>query len=341
MSESEKKEPRGLYEKLKTEDDGWEWWAKLAVGLFALQMVAFVVAYLRLGYPSIVAHSIIVPLLGVVTMPLMFWGLIRALFRPPAWRLSRTVAFIALLIAGFFGNASLFAAPVSTGDFSSAHDYRLPFDGQWITLAGGDKKSTNYHVTTPVQRWAYDFAPVVDGKRYTGDGSSLEDHHCYGAPVLAPVDGEVIRVLGGEPDHPPGEYDPNHVLGNHIVVRVDEEEYLFMAHLKRGSLEVGAGDQIRSGQQVASCGNSGRTISPHLHIHIQNTSDFPIAEGLPLRFSDYEANGQAVEIGMPLGGPDYESGRGQIVEARAAATAEVPEAEEMEENEEMESLGEE
>ena len=188
-------------------------------------------------------------------------------------------------------------------------------------MAGGDDKKYNHHATTMVHRWGYDFAPLVDGRRYDNDGTDLEDHHCYGAPVLAPANGEVVRVLSGEQDQPPGEYDPNNILGNHIVMRMGPDEYLFMAHLRHGSVQVGSGDTVESGQKVAECGNSGRTQTPHLHVHLQNSSEFPLAESLPLRFSDYVADGEPVDEGMPQGSPDYLGRVGQIVEHQSSADA--------------------
>lgn len=307
-------EPRGLYEKMKVQDDGWELWAKLGVGMLGLQLLAFAVAYLRLGEPSVYAHSVVISLLGVLTIPLTFWGLIRALFRPPVLRLSRTIGFACLLVVALAGNAPLLTAPVSTGDFESAHEYQLPFDGQWATLAGGHDRSTNYHATTMVHRWGYDFAPVVDGARYEGDGSELEDHHCYGTPVFAPVDGRVVALRDGHADRSPGDYDPDNILGNHVIIEVDDDEYLFMAHFREGSIQVSSGDDVRAGDDIAECGNSGRTKTPHLHLHLQNSAEFPLAESLPLRFSNYIADGDPVDIGMPVGSEDYEQGLGQIVE---------------------------
>lgn len=307
-------EPSGLYEKMKAQDDGWELWAKLGVGLFGLQVLAYAVAYLPLGYPSVVAHSVAISMLGVLTIPLTFWGLLRALFVPPVLRLSRAIGFVLLLLVAFAGNSPMLSAPAPQADFVSEHEYRLPFHGEWSTLAGGESRTTNYHATTMVHRWGYDFAPVVDGERYTGDGSELEDHHCYGAPVLAPVAGEVVEARSGEADQAPGEQDSANVLGNYLIIEVDDAEYLFMAHLKEGSLEVGSGDEVEPGEPVAKCGNSGRTATPHLHVHLQNSREFPMAEGLPLRFSDYIADGEPVDEGMPLGTEDYLEDLGQIVE---------------------------
>ncbi len=313
--EGEEEEPRGLYERMKQNDTGsWELWVRIAVGVFALQVAAFAVAFMRLGDVSVYAHSVVIPMAGFSTMLLMFVGLMWSIFRPPVFRRSRFIAFICLLLVGFCGNQPLLEAPVSTGDFVSEHEYYLPFDGPWVTLAGGDARRTNYHAVTPSFRWAYDFAPLVDGSRYSGDGSRLEDHHCYGREVRSPVGGVVVQATGAEVDHPPGEMDPTNLLGNHVVIRVGEGEYLFLGHLKRGSLEVGASDEVVPGQLLARCGNSGRSYTPHLHVHLQNKRAFPIAEGLPLRFSHYLADGEAVEQGMPVGSPDYETVVGEIVE---------------------------
>lgn len=315
MSAEEKKESRGLYERLKTEDKGWELWAKLGVALLVAQALAFLVAFLKLGQPSVYAYSVAIPMMGFMTFPLTFWGLLRAIFRPPIFRMSRTYGFLALVVVGYFGNQPTFAAPVSTEDWESRHEYVLPFKGTWVTLAGGDEKATNYHVTTPSHRWAYDFAPIVEGSRYSGDGASLEDHHCYGMEVFSPAGGVVIQAIGSEVDHEPGTFDPNQILGNHVVIQVDQEEYLFLAHLKRGSLKVRPGDEVEQGDLLGECGNSGRSYTPHLHVHLQNNRAFPMAEGLPLRFSDYRADGEHVALGMPQGSPDYEKVVGEIVES--------------------------
>jgi|GEM_PF-1002552 len=309
-------EPRGLYERMKDQDERWELWAQLGVGLLGCQVLAFIVAYLSLGMPSVYAYSVGISFFGVLTIPLTFWGLLRALFKPPVMRLSRTIAFGCLLLVGVAGNAPLLTAPVSTSDYESAHDYQLPFDGQWVTMAGGDDRKFNYHATTMVHRYGYDFAPVVDGQRYEGDGSALEDHHCYEAVVRAPVGGEVIQRLGNEPDNEPGEYDANNILGNHVVIEVESGEYLFMAHMREGSVEVSVGDVVDAGDPVGECGSSGRTQTPHLHVHLQNSSEFPLAESLPLYFVDYIADGEPVDRGMPRGSEDYDETPGQIVENR-------------------------
>ena len=310
---AEEGKPRGLYERLKTDDTGWELWAKIGVVVLVGQMIAFAIAFARIGQPSVYAWSIVIPMMGFATFPLTFWGLIRAIFRPPVFRMSRTWGFLALIIVGFFGNAPIFPAPVSTMDWQSEHTYYLPFDGEWATLAGGKDKARNHHAVSPSHRFAYSFVPVMDGKRYEGDGTRLEEHYCFGRDVHAPAAGMVIQAMGGEEDHQPGSFDPNRILGNHVVIQIDEGEYLFMAHMRRGSLKVRPGDQVEQGQLVGQCGNSGRSFTPHLHVHLQNSRAFPMAEGLPLRFSAYYADGEPTELGMPRGVEDVETELGTRV----------------------------
>ncbi|WP_230467865.1 M23 family metallopeptidase [Lujinxingia vulgaris] len=335
--------PRGIFNKIKPEEDRFEMWAKIAIALAVLMLVTYGVALLKLGKPSVVAHATIIPMLGMLTLPMAFWGLLRTLFQPPVIRRTRTIGFGALLVVGMLGNRPVMSAPVSTEDYATAVRFELPFNGRWVTLAGGQERETNYHATTAMMRWGYDFAPLVDGSRFEGDGSKLEQHHCFGAPVYAPAAGEVVRAVGSEVDQIPGEFDPVSVLGNHVILRVAEGEYLFLAHLKRGSLKVSGGDVVEAGQQVAECGNSGRTYTPHLHVHLQNSPEVPIAESLPLYFENYLADGEAVERGMPVGSPDVETQVGEIVErqepwpaAEASAAADAEEAAEANEAAEAE-----
>ena len=139
-----------------------------------------------------------------------------------------------------------------------------------------------------------------------------EDYFVYGQPVVAPVDGKVLRVEDGIPDATPGTTDAS-FFGNHIVVEVGPSEYLYLAHLKKDSIKIKVGEAVRAGQLLAEVGNSGYSIAPHLHVHLQNTTEFPNGESLPLRFSSYSANGKPVALGMPLGSIDTTKPSGERV----------------------------
>lgn len=306
---------RSFFAKQFEGEDRWELWSQIGVSMLVLQVLCWLLVFLKLGVISIYAHAMGIALLGTLTLPIVLWGLVKSLFNPPPLRKTRTLGFGALVIVGVLGNIPLIAPPLSTEGWVETTPYRLPFDGEWVTLAGGDSKTTNYHATTATFRWGYDFAIERDGKRFEGTGKNLEDYYCFGEPVLAANSGKVVTVVSGEPDTNPGEPTATAVLGNHVVLEVGPNEYLYYVHLKQHSPTVVEGAAVEKGQKLGECGNSGRSVEPHLHVHLQNSLKFPFSESLPLRFSNYEADGKFVERGMPVGTEDMMAGSGQRVKA--------------------------
>ncbi len=291
----------------------WEWWSVLAIILLVAFLLAWIVVFLTLGTVSIYAHALVIPGIGFFTVPLMFFGLLRTIFRPPALRRSRTIAFGALLFMGLFGTMPLFAPPLSTDDWTPSTPWRLPFDGEWMTLAGGKEKDRNYHSSTPSYRYGYDFTKVEDGKKFHMDGKRNEDFFCFGQPVLAPIAGKIHDVENAQPDNVPGEVPPTATLGNFVIIEVNESEFAFLAHLKQGSVPVSPGDTVVAGQVIGECGNSGRSLEPHLHFHGQNSAKFPYAESLPVVFANIQADGAPVAAHMPFGSTDWNEPNGQRV----------------------------
>lgn len=292
------------------DQDRWELWAKLAVGLAALMVLAWVLVAAKLGTLSVQIHAMLIPTLAVATLPFMALGLIRALLRPPAIRRSRVIGFTLLIATAYVGKEPMIAPPLATADWTTDVPHRLPFDGEWLTISGGDDASRNAKATTAAFRWAYDFTKLEDGARHTLDGKNLEDWACWGEAVLAPAPGKVVVAIDNILDNPPGELVSNSVFGNHVVLKVAGDEYLYLAHLQRGSLAVEAGDEVAAGAPLGKCGNSGRTIEPHLHVHAQDRLGFPIAQGLPLRFDAFFADGKRVEDAMPVGGTGWSTNDG-------------------------------
>ncbi len=291
----------------------WEWWAIFAMILLAVFLVAWILVFLRLGTPSVWAHGIVVPGIGFLTVPMMFFGLLRTIFRPPAIQRPRTIALGALLFMGVFGTIPFFSPPLSTEDWSTTTEIRLPFEGEWMTMAGGEDRDRNYHATTPAYRWGYDFTVLRDGKKFQLDGAKNEDYFCFGQPVLAPLDATVYDVQNSETDNVPGEVPTGGTFGNFVILKFDENAHLFLAHLKEGSVTVAPGDTVKTGQKLGECGNSGRSLEPHLHVHAQNSAEFPFAESLPLKFSNYKIGEKLVEKGMPQGSTSYDEPNGDLV----------------------------
>ena len=62
---------------------------------------------------------------------------------------------------------------------------------------------------------------------------------------------------------------------------------VLLAHLKRGSVTVQAGQSIAAGDIVGAVGNSGNSDEPHLHVHAQRRGAGALelgGEPLPMRF---------------------------------------------------------
>jgi len=196
------------------------------------------------------------------------------------------------------------AYPASITSMTPSATVRLPANVPLKVAWGGDRLEVNAHVVTPDQRWAYDF--VVE-PYFTGS-AILTDYGCYGIPVVAPAMGYVVEAHDGEPDMTPG-IDSKNIQapeGNFIVLKLETNTYLVIAHLKPGSILVKSGDKVNEGQVIGQCGNSGNTSEPHIHIHHQRQDPtiYPLnfAEGLPLYFRDHDGPP------MPEGGVQNENG---------------------------------
>lgn len=161
-------------------------------------------------------------------------------------------------------------------------DLRLPFNGRWFVMQGGDTPNVNQHMTVGAQAYGVDFAKVGGPSQRQlalGTPTKVEDFFSWGEPVLAPADGAVVSVVNDLPDNPLGTKDTEHPAGNYLVIRIAEGRFVYLAHMQRGSVLVKARDEVKRGQRVGLCGNSGNSDFPHVHLHIQDTPDLNIGRG--------------------------------------------------------------
>ena len=183
---------------------------------------------------------------------------------------------------------------------------------------GGATADVNYHVVLPSQRWGYDLLLTKQGKSFRGDATRLQDYYCYDLPVLAPAAGVVRAVRDGEPDGAIGEnWKADTALGNHVVLEVAPSEFLFIGHLRPGSVAVRQGERVEAGQRIGRVGNSGNNSEPHVHLHLQDTIRPYLGEGIPFYFHHYRQAGRLVERGMPQGGRSDDQFLGQAVVTQA------------------------
>ncbi len=151
-------------------------------------------------------------------------------------------------------------------------------------------------------------------------------------PVLSPADGVVVEAVDGVKDNLPDYGNYLAGAGNYIVIKHSDNEYSFSAHLRNDSVAVKAGEDVKTGDKVGECGNSGTSFAPHLHYHLQDSQtlvtykskydssdltkgNFPIkidvsenATGIKIDFSDIFVNNK---LGQTL----YSPQRGQFVKS--------------------------
>lgn len=174
----------------------------------------------------------------------------------------------------------------------------LPFDGIWMVSNGGRTIETNSHAREggpQNQVYACDFR-----EEFTGAKEKLEDYEVFGKDVLAPADAKVIQVINGSHDVTPGEQDRSVGVGNAIILDFGNGEYGLMCHFKHDSIRVKVGDEIRQGEVVALCGNSGNTSQPHIHFNLQDGPLMHNSKGLPAQFRKIMVNGEIKENYEPI-----------------------------------------
>ncbi|MDX1569988.1 MAG: M23 family metallopeptidase [Xanthomonadales bacterium] len=189
----------------------------------------------------------------------------------------------------------------------SASELSLPFhQGQrWTVLWGGLSADQNYHVVSRAQKNAVDFLirHPWSKKSHKSDGTENDDYYCFGKPIYSPVKGKVVKVINDVPDNAVGEMNPRDLTGNTVVIRTEADEYVLLAHFKRGSVSVQESQDVAMGARLGLCGNSGNSSEPHLHMHVMDGPELSQATGLEMRFESMRLNrGARAENYSPVRG---------------------------------------
>jgi len=148
--------------------------------------------------------------------------------------------------------------------------------------------------TSNTQRFASDWMLLGPDKGLVaGDVAQNSSWHSYGVPVLAVADGVVVDLADGLPDNVPLAEERavpmtrEGMVGNYVVLQLEEERYAFYGHLKAGTLAVSVGDRVAAGQELGKIGNSGNSDAPHLHFHVADDPDPLSGEGVPFAFTSF------------------------------------------------------
>ena len=197
----------------------------------------------------------------------------------------------------------------------------FPLRGEWVAAHTPAERIPSHGTDQLGQRFAFDFMRIERGPKgwkffrapvpaFLLFGVRLPDCQGWSEPIHAPFAGTVVATQDGWPERqrlhilrdlavvlknalvfdPRKTGDLRPVLGNHLILRMREKEvFAFFAHIRHGSIQVAAGDEVRCGQQLAEVGHSGNSTAPHLHFHLMDRADILNANGLPCCFRVYQA----------------------------------------------------
>ncbi|MBV9036793.1 MAG: M23 family metallopeptidase [Acidobacteriaceae bacterium] len=171
---------------------------------------------------------------------------------------------------------------------------KLPFKDECYVARGGTDQATSHSWQVIPQRYALDLVKISDlGVSSRPSGQVPDKYFIYGAPVLAPLNGVIIAAVDRYPDRKTESriwlgLTTVDLRGNYCVIQNAPNIYCMLAHLRRGSLLVRVGQEVRSGEPIAKVGNSGYSTEPHLHLQVQTSQSFYSSIGLPIAFDSVQ-----------------------------------------------------
>ena len=183
----------------------------------------------------------------------------------------------------------------------------FPLRGEWQATASPAEKVPSHGTDYFGQRYAFDFARVVNSKYYP---DSIARHllryvrsssfYCWDQTVHSCFDGIVVAAEDGWPDHERVNFfsamltssdiqgsDYRPLCGNYVIVE-GEAGFAMYGHLRIGSVAAKRGSRLRSGDVIGRVGNSGNSTMPHLHFQVMDGADPLKASGVRSAFRSYE-----------------------------------------------------
>ena len=198
-------------------------------------------------------------------------------------------------------------------------DLDYPFTGRWLTQNSPTNRVPSHGTTLFATSFAIDFVPVDRTGRTAPItfGSLLrteppERFPGFGRPILAPVDGVVVAEHHSEPDHQSFRGLPSvgyaltqrrraaagwvGLAGNHVMIETRHGPVVAVCHLQQGSVQARLGQDVRRGQTLGRCGNSGNSTEPHVHLQAIDRLDVLHACAVPITFGGrLPRNGEIID----------------------------------------------
>ncbi|MCW3464286.1 M23 family metallopeptidase [Chitinophaga nivalis] len=190
-----------------------------------------------------------------------------------------------LVLTGLFTTAVVL---YFTGTTGKPQTVALTFplrSGQYFVLQGGKGLPTNvFHYSLRGAIYAMDIVKLNQwgGRANQIFSRKLDDYVIFNDTVYAPCDGLVQRAYSNNPDNIPPAMDRGPKNTNQVLLETTHC-YVFVAHLKMGSVVVQEGQYVKQGQALGCVGNSGFSTEPHLHMQAHSKeAGIPWYKGKPL-----------------------------------------------------------
>ncbi len=121
---------------------------------------------------------------------------------------------------------------------------------------------------------------TYNGHKGTDFGIGSWDPMDAGVDIYAADDGVVLVAVDGKYDRCEGRYEPSQECtgsGNYVKLQHADGTITYYIHLKKWSVLVSAGQQVKRGQKLGQVGSSGHSTGPHLHFQINSPGIDPFA----------------------------------------------------------------
>lgn len=198
-------------------------------------------------------------------------------------------------------------------------DVSYPFTGRWLVQNSPADRVPSHGTTMFASSLAIDFVPVDGTGRsapYTVASffrsESPNIFPGFGQSVLAPIGGIVVATQQSAADHSTQRGLPSvryalsqrsriggswtSAAGNHVLIE-SSGIVVAICHLQRDSIAVRDGQEVRTGDLLGRCGNSGNSTEPHVHLQAMDGREPASARAVRLSFSgNIPSNGTVVDV---------------------------------------------
>ena len=246
----------------------------LIIGLFQTENWSLIGYYFRFIWIILLIAAIILSWKKVYNLPFVTKYSLNQKF-------SIGIYVVLLLVFGTYNAFILKSYTVN----DNAIELTFPLkNGTYYVGHGGNQVMMNYHQAEPAQKYALDILKLNTlGTRASGlYPKKLKKYEIFEDDLYSPCNGKVVNMKNDLPDLTPPKSDPKNLEGNHIyLVCENHDATILLAHMKKGSIVVAEGEEVKTGQLLGKVGNSGNTSEPHLHIHAEKDG-----KGIPITFND-------------------------------------------------------